>query len=79
MGPYFGLRYQQKKYMKIKEIKKTTKEFGGYLTIIKTSADYDYEESIFTIDDVRLIISKKIKESFEPKRILNPGKMYRGV
>jgi glycolate oxidase FAD binding subunit len=31
------------------------------------------------IDDVRLIISKKIKESFDPKRILNPGKMYRGV
>src|SRR6056300_1684897 len=68
-----------KKNMKIKEIKKTTKEFGGYLTIIKTSADYDYEESIFTIDEVRLIISKKIKESFDPKRILNPGKMYRGV
>jgi glycolate oxidase FAD binding subunit len=28
---------------------------------------------------VRLMISKKIKESFDPKRILNPGKMYRGV
>jgi len=25
------------------------------------------------------MISKKIKESFDPKRILNPGKMYRGV
>ena len=28
---------------------------------------------------VRLMISEKIKESFDPKRILNPGKMYRGV
>ncbi|MDB3944056.1 hypothetical protein N9365_06285 [Candidatus Pelagibacter sp.] len=28
---------------------------------------------------MRLMISKKIKESFDPKRILNPGKMYRGV
>jgi glycolate oxidase FAD binding subunit len=78
-GSLFWVEVPAKKNMKIKEIKKTIKEFGGYLTIIKTSADYDYEESIFTIDDVRLIISKKIKESFDPKRILNPGKMYRGV
>jgi glycolate oxidase FAD binding subunit len=78
-GSLFWVEVPAKKNVKIKEIKKTTKEFGGYLTIIKTSADYDYEESIFTIDDVRLIISKKIKESFDPKRILNPGKMYRGV
>jgi glycolate oxidase FAD binding subunit len=78
-GSLFWVEVPAKKNVKIKEIKKTTKEFGGYSTIIKTSADYDYEESIFTIDDVRLIISKKIKESFDPKRILNPGKMYRGV
>ena len=78
-GSLFWVEVPAKKNVNIKEIKKTTKEFGGYLTIIKTSADYDYEESIFTIDDVRLIISKKIKESFDPKRILNPGKMYRGV
>ena len=78
-GSLFWVEVPEKKNMKIKEIKKSTKEFGGYLTIIKTSSEYDYEESIFTIDDVRLIISKKIKESFDPKRILNPGKMYRGV
>ena len=78
-GSLFWVEVPAKKHMKIKEIKKTTKDFGGYLTIIKTSSDYDYEESIFTIDDVRLLISKKIKESFDPKRILNPGKMYRGV
>ena len=79
MAHCFGSRSQQKKNMKVKEIKKIAIDFGGYLTIIKTSSEYDYEESIFTIDDVRLIISKKIKESFDPKRILNPGKMYRGV
>ena len=26
-----------------------------------------------------LMISKKIKKSFDPKRIFNPGKMYRGI
>ncbi|WP_435162795.1 FAD-binding protein [Candidatus Pelagibacter bacterium nBUS_25] len=78
-GSLFWIEMPAKKNMKIKEIKKITKEYGGYLTIIKASSEYDYEESIFTIDDVRLMISKKIKQSFDPKRILNPGKMYRGV
>jgi glycolate oxidase FAD binding subunit len=75
----FWIEVPAKKNMKVKEIKKMAIEFGGYLTIIKTSPDYDYDETIFTVDDVRLMISKKIKESFDPKRILNPGKMYRGV
>ena len=78
-GSLFWIEVQSKKSDKIKEIKKLVKKFGGYLTIIKTSIDYNYEESIFTIDDTRLMISKKIKKSFDPKRIFNPGKMYRGI
>ena len=78
-GSLFWIEVPAKKNIKVKEIKKMAIEFGGYLTIIKTSPDYDYDETIFTVDDVRLMISKKIKESFDPKRILNPGKMYRGV
>ena len=78
-GSIFWIEVPAKKNMKIKELKDKSKEYGGYLTIIKTSPDFDYEETIFTVDDVRLMISKKIKESFDPKRILNPGKMYRGV
>ena len=78
-GSIFWIEVPAKKNMKIKELKDKSKEYGGYLTIIKTSPDFDHEETIFTVDDVRLMISKKIKESFDPKRILNPGKMYRGV
>jgi glycolate oxidase FAD binding subunit len=78
-GSLIWLEVPPKKNIKVKEIKKIAKEYGGYLTIIKTSPEYDYEETIFTVDDVRLIISKKIKESFDPKRIFNPGKMYRGI
>ena len=61
------------------EIKKLIKELEGYLTIIKTSDEFDYEETIFTVDDIRLLVSEKIKKSFDPKRIFNPGKMYRGI
>ena len=78
-GALYWIEIQSKKIYKIVEIKKIVREFGGYLTIIKTSLDYDYEESIFTVDNTRLLISEKIKKSFDPKRIFNPGKMYRGI
>ena len=78
-GSLYWIEVQAKKNMKIVEIKKLIKELGGYLTIIKTSPDYDYEETIFTVDDTRLLISEKIKKSFDPKRVFNPGRMYRGI
>jgi len=78
-GSLFWVEVSAKKNDKIKEFKKLANEYGGYLTIIKTSLDYDYGEALFTIDHARFKISKKIKKSFDPKRILNPGKMYRGI
>ena len=78
-GSLYWIEVQSKKNAKVGEIKNLIRELGGYLTIIKTSNEYDYEETIFTVDDIRLLISEKIKKSFDPKRIFNPGKMYRGI
>ena len=78
-GSLYWIEVQSKKNTKVGEIKSLIKELGGYLTVIKTSNEYDYEETIFTVDDTRLLISEKIKKSFDPKRIFNPGKMYRGI
>ena len=78
-GSLYWIEVHSKKSMKIIEIKKLIMELGGYLTIIKTSEDYDYEETIFTVDNTRLLISEKIKKSFDPKRVFNPGRMYRGI
>jgi len=78
-GSLYWIEVQAKKNNKIKEIKKLIKELEGYLTIIKTSDEFDYEETIFTVDDIKLLVSEKIKKSFDPKRIFNPGKMYRGI
>jgi len=78
-GSLFWVEVPAKKNMKIKELKKISQDYGGYLTIVKTSDEYDYEETLFTINDVRLLISEKIKKSFDPKMIFNPGKMYRGI
>ena len=63
----------------IKDVKNIIIQNDGYVTIIKKSEDFEFNEKLFTVDDTKLMISKKIKESFDPKRIFNPGKMYRTV
>ena len=63
---------------KLSNIRKFVVERGGYLTLIKQTSNQLLNE-IFTYTNTRLHISKKIKESFDPKRILNPEKMYIGV
>ena len=52
---------------------------GGYVTMIKNSNYLPYVEDVFTISSERFTISQNIKKSFDPKRILNPGKMYTGI
>ena len=78
-GSLYWIEVHSNKNSKIAEIKKLIIELGGYLTIVKKSNEFDYEETTFTIDETRLLISEKIKKSFDPKRIFNPGKMYRGI
>ena len=78
-GSLYWIEVQSNKNSKITEIKKLVIELGGYLTIVKKSNEFDYEETTFTVDETRLLISEKIKKSFDPKRIFNPGKMYRGI
>tara|TARA_Y100000590_G_scaffold469127_1_gene655008 strand:+ start:116 stop:1345 length:1230 start_codon:yes stop_codon:yes gene_type:complete len=78
-GSLFWIEVADKDEMKIKEIKKFVLEMNGYLTVIKRSENFSFNESLFTINKNRLLISKKIKESFDPKRIFNPGKMYREI
>ena len=63
----------------LKEIKFIVKTLGGYLTVIKVEESLKASIDIFTIDDLKYKIYEKIKKSFDPKRILNPGKMYTGI
>ena len=51
----------------------------GYLTVIKIEEDLKASVDIFSVDPVKYKISEKLKKSFDPKRILNPGKMYSGI
>ena len=60
-------------------IRKKIVKSGGYLTMIKNSDFLPFVEEVFTINRERFDISQNIKKSFDPKRILNPGKMYTGI
>jgi len=60
-------------------IRKKVVKYGGYISMIKLSDYLPYVEEVFTIDRIRFNISQSIKTSFDPKRILNPGKMYTGI
>ena len=60
-------------------IRKKVVMHGGYVTMIKNSGYLPYVEDVFTITRDRFNISQNIKKSFDPKGILNPGKMYTGI
>jgi glycolate oxidase FAD binding subunit len=60
-------------------IRRKVVKLGGYMTMIKNSNYLPYVEDVFTISRDRFSISQSIKKSFDPKRILNPGKMYTGI
>ena len=51
----------------------------SYPRSFKNSNNLPYVEEVFTINRSRFDISQNIKKSFDPKRILNPGKMYTGI
>ena len=60
-------------------IRRKVVKVGGYVTMIKNSNYLPYVEDIFTINRERFNLSQNIKKSFDPKGILNPGKMYTGI
>jgi len=60
-------------------IRKKAVKLNGYVTMIKNSDYLPYVEDVFTINRDRFNISQNIKKSFDPKRILNSGKMYTGI
>ena len=60
-------------------IRKKVVRLGGYMTMIKNSDYLPYVEDVFTINRDRFNITQSIKKSFDPKGILNSGKMYTGI
>ncbi len=64
---------------KIDQLRQRILAANGYITLIKSGENIKSSSEIFTIDPIKFKISQNIKKSFDPKRILNPGKMYTGI
>ena len=78
-GNLIWLQLKQISSKILKDIKEIVSHASGYLTVIKIEENLKASVDIFTIDPIKYKITEKIKKSFDPKRILNPGKMYSGI
>ena len=64
----------------LRQLRMEVIKLGGHMTIIKAPNHVRIKEDFLTIVDENIkVLSLKIKESFDPKKILNPGKMYSGI
>ena len=67
-------------YLILEKMKKFCKEKSAHITIMK--ADNTFRTSGFFLsssDENIKILASKVKLSFDPKSILNPGKIYAGI
>ncbi|TQV81658.1 FAD-binding protein [Denitrobaculum tricleocarpae] len=54
--------------------------FGGHATLIRASADLRNRIAVFQPLDLGIAaLSSRVKKSFDPHGIMNPGRMYAGV
>jgi glycolate oxidase FAD binding subunit len=53
---------------------------GGHATLVRAPAAFRAAVDVFDPQDTGVaLLSRRIKESFDPRRALNPGRMYAGV
>ena len=61
-------------------VRAAAKAAGGHATLIHAGAELRARIAVFEPQPPALAaLSRRIKESFDPRRVLNPGRMYRDV
>ena len=58
-------------------VRSEVESYGGHATLIR--ATQETAEPFHPLPDTLKILHQKIKHSFDPKRILNPGRMYADI
>ncbi len=62
------------------EVGRVVAETGGYATLIRADANLRGSVNVFQqLNPGVMALTRKLKESFDPAGILNPGRMYSGV
>ena len=53
---------------------------GGHATLIRTAEEAQAATPVFQpLDPAKARLTERVKDSFDPQRILNPGRMYAGL
>lgn len=53
---------------------------GGHATLIRAPESLRAAEAVFQpLDTAAAMLSERVKDGFDPKRVLNPGRMYAGL
>lgn len=61
-------------------IRAAVRAAGGHATLIRASADRRAAIEVFQpLDTITGALVRRMKESFDPTRVLNPGRMYAGM
>jgi glycolate oxidase FAD binding subunit len=61
-------------------IHRTVRTFGGHATLMRAPASVRAAIDVFAPQDPALAaLTKRVKESFDPQGVLNPGRMWAGV
>jgi glycolate oxidase FAD binding subunit len=61
-------------------IRRAVAAIGGHATLVRAPAAIRAKVEVFQPQDTgNAALSRRLKESFDPKRILNPGRMWAGV
>jgi glycolate oxidase FAD binding subunit len=62
------------------EIRRAVAKVGGHATLVRAPAAIRAKVDVFQPQDAgNAALSRRLKESFDPKGILNPGRMWAGV
>jgi glycolate oxidase FAD binding subunit len=61
-------------------IRAAVKTIGGHATLVRAPAAVRAAVDVFEPQEPNLrALNKRVKESFDPKGVLNPGRMWAGV
>jgi len=61
-------------------IRAAVKSVGGHATLVRAPAAVRATVDVFEPQEANLrALSKRVKEGFDPKGVLNPGRMWAGV
>jgi glycolate oxidase FAD binding subunit len=62
------------------KLRNITARFGGHATLMRASQEARKSLPVFEPEaPVRAALTRSIKAAFDPKRVLNPGRMYKDV